>query len=60
MSPCSRAKAINSETRPATRVGAIQRLKRRAPSFSFQARRALGRFNTRTPARSATSRRWVA
>ena len=34
--------------------------KRKAPSFSFQLRSALGRLSTRTPARSATSSRWVA
>ena len=36
--------------RPATSVGAIQRLKRRAPSFSFQLRNEDGRFSTSAPA----------
>ena len=60
ISCCSSANNSSSDTRPATSVGAIQRLKRKAPSFSFQLRSALGRLSTRTPARSATSSRWVA
>ncbi len=59
-SPWSSMKSWMRAMSLATSVGGMRAGKERIESFSFQSRSARGPFTTRTPSRSARSRRSVA